>query len=549
VSEGKFQENEKAISRLKDLAKSDLIESIQVSLQSTTQLREQEQKGSFQQSFLFESTSFSEADIYGLETETFYDKKQKKGFAFAYVKKDKLISYFKSVIALGFSNNEQHFKNAASEIDAKNLEGALTDVFAIGDELKSIYKAQSILQAIGIGDNTILKKDKYLDDKNKRADVLSKILNNDQLSAKNLVTYFVNTINQNIIDKKKARIFIKSFQFRDYSLSSGLITTLPQLFSTEFSKADNITLVQDSTSADVQIKGNYDDAPDKVTMTISVKDKAKNIHKISSSVFVKSLETDQIEFLPQEIQKVRALKSLALSSDLKKITVKCNQQVNIPYKITTLVAADKKAKAPIVPISFSMNNHSRALSVIQTDESGDVTYNLVSVKSPVKYQKLIVSIDLPTLLSIDTLSIDYKKIKKEAVVPAIALNITVTGNVLYCSSKERNLGNELTTSYLREGVKDALSKTGFEFTTDITHADYILNIESNTRQGSSFDELYFSYLDASLSLIDQGEKKEVFTSQYADIKGAGTNYEGAGIKAYTAAVKKIEKDLSDYFNK
>ncbi len=159
VTEGKVQENEKTIGRLKDLAKSELIESIQVSIQSKSELKEQEKKNSFQQTYLFESTSFSEADIYGLETSTFYDKKQKRGFAFAFVKKEKLISYFKSVIALGFSNNEQRFKNISLNVDNGNLEGALVDVFAIGNELKSIYKAESILQAIGIGDNTILRKD------------------------------------------------------------------------------------------------------------------------------------------------------------------------------------------------------------------------------------------------------------------------------------------------------------------------------------------------------------------------------------------------------
>ena len=549
VTEGKVQENEKTISRLKDLAKSELIESIQVSIQSKSELKEEEKKNSFQQNYLFESSSFSEADIYGLETTTFYDKKQKRAFAFAFVKKEKLISYFKSVISLGFSNNEQRFKNISSKIDNGNLEGALSDVFAIGDELKSIYKAESILQAIGIGDNSILRKDQYLTDKNKRAEVLTTILNSSQLSAKNLVTYFVGSINQNVIDKKKAKVFVKSFRFQDYSLSSGLATALAQLFSTEFSKTENLTLVPDSASSDCILKGFYNDSPEKVTVNISVKDKSNSINKLSAAVSVKALQNDKIEFLPIEIQKMRLLNFITLTSDLKKITVKCNQVINTPYKIKASTSLESKSVVSNIPVSFLLNNQVRPLSVILANESGDVAYTIVSIKSPAKFQKLTASVDLATYINIDTVSTDFRKIKKEAHLPTAILNVTVTGNVLFCSSRELNLGNELTTSFLREGVKDALSKIGFAFTTDIAQADYVLKIESNTRKGSSFDDLFFSYLDASVTLIDQSQKKEVFSSQYAEIKGAGTNYEGAGIKAYSSGVKKIEKDLSDYFMK
>jgi hypothetical protein len=115
------------------------------------------------------------------------------------------------------------------------------------------------------------------------------------------------------------------------------------------------------------------------------------------------------------------------------------------------------------------------------------------------------------------------------------------------SSSELNIGQKLSTPYLQSGIVDVLTKAGFEFTENPAKADYNLTINSNTRVGSSYDGLYFSYLDASISLVDTKTKHEVFSNQYQDIKGAGGNFEGAGTKAYSIGVKKIKEDLVGFF--
>jgi len=548
-SDAKVPENEKILNRLRDLAKAEIVESIQVSIQSKSELKEEEKLKQFQQSYLFESSTFSEADIYGLETQTYYDKKQKRAYAFAFVKKEKLINYYKTVISIGLANTESNFKTISAKLTDKNLDDALTKALELGDDLQGVYKAQSVLLAIGVTGSNILRKEEYQQDRNKLEDTFTLILNNDQLSVKSLVSYFSGRINQNIIRKSKTKIFIKQFLFQDYTFANNISPLLIQLFSTELSKSENITLVRDSASADFTIFGNYTDTPEKITLTISVKNKAGGLNKLSGIVSVKSLARDGVAFLPTEITKARLAGTLHLNSNLHKITLKCNENVNSPYKIT--VSSPSKAKDVLsnIPIAFTLNNSKRPVSIVSTTEDSDAIYTIVSIRSPIKNQTLSASIDLASYLNVDTASTDYKKIKKETQLDKITLAITVTGNVLFCSTKELNLGRQLTSSYLREGVKDALIKKGFEFTTELTKADYLVQIESNTREGSTYDGLYFSYLDASVSLIDQSQKKEVFTTQYADIKGAGTNYEGAGIKAYALATKKIQVDLENHFSK
>ena len=99
LKEIKVTETEKGMARLKELAKSDLIESLHVSIQSKSELKEVETKNKYNQSFVFESSSFSEADIYGLEILTHYDKKNKSLYVFAFVSKEKLIRYNKTIIS------------------------------------------------------------------------------------------------------------------------------------------------------------------------------------------------------------------------------------------------------------------------------------------------------------------------------------------------------------------------------------------------------------------------------------------------------------------
>ncbi|HEV8514070.1 MAG TPA: hypothetical protein VGQ59_12375, partial [Cyclobacteriaceae bacterium] len=532
----------------RDLAKADIVESIQVSIQSKSELKEEEKKMQFQQSFFFESSAFSEADIYGLETQTYYDKKQKRAYAFAFVKKEKLINYYKTVISIGLSNTESNFKTISAKLADKNLNDALAKALEIGDELRGVYKAQSVLLAIGVNGSDILRKEEYQQDKNKLEDTFNLILNNDQLSIKGLAAYFSGSINQNIIRKSKSKIFIKQFLFQDYSFANDVSPLLIQLFSTELSKTENITLVRDSASADYTVFGNYTDTPEKVTLTISVKNKSGGLNKLSGALSVKSLLQDGVTFLPIEIRKARLAGTLHLKSDLHKLTVKCNENVNSQYKIK--ITDPSKANAlSNIPIAFTYNNSKSPASIISTTDNSEAIFTIVSIRSPIKNQILTASIDLAGYLNVDTASVDYKKIKKETPLDKTTLAITVTGNVLFCSTKELNLGKELTSPFLREGVKDVLTKKGFEFTTELTKADYMVQIESNTREGSTYDGLYFTYLDASVSLIDQSQKKEVFTSQYADIKGAGTNYEGAGIKAYSLATKKIQTDLENHFSK
>jgi len=86
------------LERLKKNATDELGNSVQVTVESVSTMNIIDATDDFFQSFKHSSTSFSKVDLIGMETETYYDKKKKTGFAFVYVKKNDLIVYYQNMI-------------------------------------------------------------------------------------------------------------------------------------------------------------------------------------------------------------------------------------------------------------------------------------------------------------------------------------------------------------------------------------------------------------------------------------------------------------------
>jgi hypothetical protein len=547
AAEAKALESPKLMDRLQTWAKSELIETIQVSIQSRTILNERERGEELQQSFFFESSSFSEADIFGLQTETYFDKKSRKAFAFAYVKKEKVIRYNKDAVTVGFTNTESHLANASAKVISDNLDAAIAEAFAAAESLREIKKAQLLLTALGERDELIQETTRFQKNQNALADLLNTILISDRLSLQNWVSYFSKNMNQNFLGQKQAKIFIKTFTFLGYSFTSPLSQALAQNFSNEISKLENLTLVADSIAADYMVSGTFHDEEENLKIDVSLVGKKGGIQQMSGEVPLASLRAHGIAYLPEVIQKCRVASAWQWVAERKVIEVRCNDVINYNYKIRP-TGGSKTGEN--IPVSFTLNGSLSTAATVVTDRNGEAAYTLVAVRSPAKHQVLTSQVDLARYLSIDTASVDFKQLRKETKLSVAVLKIEVIGgNVLYCSSREQNLGKELTSPYLLEGALDVLTKLGFEFTSTRAEADYVLDIEADTRAGSSFEELYFSYLDAAVSLTDQGKRKKVFSTQFKDIKGAGTNFEGAGIRAYSLGIKKIQDVLISYFNR
>jgi hypothetical protein len=109
--------------------------------------------------------------------------------------------------------------------------------------------------------------------------------------------------------------------------------------------------------------------------------------------------------------------------------------------------------------------------------------------------------------------------------------------IVYVKSSEKNFDRRV--QILEPKLKALLSQHGCSFTTDITKADWKLDITASTRKGREVDGIFFSYLDVTVSLTEERTGKEIYGNNFTDLKGGGLDYETAGRKAYDAGLKNI----------
>lgn len=548
-SEAKVQETEQVLRKLKNLAKSELIESIQVSIKSQSILKIEERKGNYNELFVSETVSLTEQDIVGLETLTYYDRKQKRASAFAFVKIQTLGDYYGAIISTRCEAIQQNLRDIQSRFDAGNLNGVIDGIAEIRSDLTKVAHAQSVLLALGMKDNNILKTEVFNSSQGLVAEFQFNAINDQRLTPENLIHFFAVSIKQKM-GLAQGKIKVEKFSYDHYQLYSPFSDFLTTLLSSEISALTNLSVA--SENVDYVISGTFREKANQVELEVTLKKAKKNevISSFQNSFPKQNVKAKQADLLPLQIKKRNALITMSLISKTSMLTVKCNEQIDAVYSVKVMVRNQDEWTSEVreLPVNFFLNS-SKNQTTLMADQDDRFEYVLHSVPSPKKVQFLNAQVDVPTYFGMDSTSLDYKRMMQNVVTPKTKLQLTVTGNVLLISSYEANIGKELSTSYLRAGIIDALTKIGFETTQSATKADYTITIRSDTRAGSSYEGLFFSYLDASVTLVNRVNEREVFSNQYRDVKAAGGSFEAAGVKAYSIGLKKIKEDLASFFTK
>jgi hypothetical protein len=143
------------MNRLKAAAKSELIENIQVSVQSLKEQYKSENDGSFSEEFVASTRTFADADINGLKIEYYYDNAAQMGYVFAYANKNEVQDYYKAKIAFLIKNIENTI-NSARQLEVDGNKGRARKMYEeISSPLKELSFAQSLLIAIGSDDESL----------------------------------------------------------------------------------------------------------------------------------------------------------------------------------------------------------------------------------------------------------------------------------------------------------------------------------------------------------------------------------------------------------
>ncbi len=142
----------RATERIKNAAQSNLLESIRVNMESNTRsaVAAENINGQYyeNESFLNATSKKSVAEIVGMKTESYYDKKAKTVYAFAYAKRDDVVAYHKNLISNNLSQAEGLLNTAQKLSAQKDKSAAREECTKALAGLGKINESQNLLLAV-----------------------------------------------------------------------------------------------------------------------------------------------------------------------------------------------------------------------------------------------------------------------------------------------------------------------------------------------------------------------------------------------------------------
>lgn len=211
------------LEKCKDNAKKSLVESVKVSIKSiTVSGTENLNTGNNAETFEYikhSSVSYSNIDVAGLVSETYYDKKKKTAYAFTYVKKTDLISYYKQKIKTGLQQLEQEYNFAYEAANAGQSQKALPKLLECLPRFREIEEGQSILAALGVFDEASIQSKNTLSLKAKIDKSINELNNSSKNNISDLAYFISNGLKMQKPDLQ-GTVSLSSFNYQDTKMGS-----------------------------------------------------------------------------------------------------------------------------------------------------------------------------------------------------------------------------------------------------------------------------------------------------------------------------------------
>lgn len=530
------------------MAKDKVIQSIQVEIETNNSLNISNKNGKSEEEFLSKSVSFSKANISGLTTQSYYDRKKKEVYAIATVNKKELAFYYRNIIKSGKEDIKQKLIEGRKYVKKGKKENALKSFYEAMPVLSNIDEARALLIAL----NRKMYADIDMDEINKlKLELINEI---DALLKPNDLNlsesaYFVAYGLFLQLGEIEGVLFMDKFTYENTGLSSDFSEKWNQEFSSALVNTGkyNVKVGKGNTSQTVAY-GNYWKEGELLKISASVTKNGKLIAVSKGSVPLSWVEKENIEYLPEQIKKMKALGGYQLSVKNTPGIIKLGMPLTVPLEIEVLNNSSmERVVVEGIPISLINTETGETLRTSLTNESGISICYLPSIQTENPVFRVDASIDLAEYLSIPQNSIYFAIASRQNPVMPISIDLVTEKPTIFIQSKELIQGKPMDILTLEPIVKETLAEKGYNFVDNKRDADFIIIINANTTTGSQYEGIYFAFLDINFSVVDVSNDEEVLKTHLDQIKGAGSNYTKAGKKAYMLGAAKLKESISNSF--
>jgi hypothetical protein len=184
----------------------------------------------------------------------------------------------------------------------------------------------------------------------------------------------------------------------------------------------------------------------------------------------------------------------------------------------------------------------------KTDNNGQAKVLLTKISSKDIEQTVGVQINLLAFAGPNPSEI-YSMVSSKIVTPKAEVLMRVQRPSVFITSAEKSLGIDKSSDQVSNKIKNFLANNGFEFTTNKSKADFIMDITANSEKGSVTGSLYITYVTAVIRVALAQNNKEIYATTLDRIKGYSLDYERSSQEAYNRSIEILEKEkLPDLLN-
>lgn len=537
----------KLMNKYESLARDNVVESILVSIESNNAMHISNVNGKTEEEFLSKSVSFSKATINGLRTERYYDKKKKLVYAIAYVNIKKLAYYYKDVLSNNVGELEQKLQTGQSFVEMDDKENALRTFYEGMPLLSETDEAQMLLIAL----NKKEEVDRYSQRIHNLRIELNEAINQLQESkALSLgeTAYFVAYGLFIQLKDLESVLVMDFFTYENTGLSSAFTRRWNDelsdaLLKTGLNKVSNISTAMGNAA---EVGGNYWTEGTALRVHARVMRNGDVLAVSEGSIPLSMLKQEGLDYLPPQLEKVRQLDNVSLIAINPKASFKIGKASKEALEVKVMETTNgSEIPLPNVQVSFIEKQSGKLLCKGRSDISGIASGFLPAIHYKQAVLEVEALVDVAEYANLDTTTLYYKMYQQRNNMLPARFELEAKHQTFYIESEELLIGNPMEIKTIEPVIKQYLADKGYYFTTIQEEADQTLRIKASTTTGTAYQGIYFAYIDANLSIVDQSSGEEVFKTHIDQIKGGGANYDKAGKKAFLLAAEKLKQQLTE----
>ena len=526
-------------------AREQVVQSIIVSIETNQALYTSDVNGKFNEEFLSKTVSISKATINGLRSDRYYDKKKKRVYGLAYVNKKELVFYYQNLVTAHLTELMQKLAEGRDFINMGDKENALRSFYEGMPLLSQIEEAQMLL--IALNKMSLVEKDmdevmNLRIELNREINVLqqSKELNMSESA------YFVAYGLYIQLKQIDGWISMAPFTYENTELSSQFTAKWHDDLADALVEAGNFKIKDLSSSTDqhYEVRGNYWQEGEELRIHARVTKNGELLAVSEGSIPKAWLEAEKIDFVPIQIKKIALLDDIELKAINAHQTEKRGKASSVPLEVQVLISQNGELKPfPNVPVIFVSKQNGNILCKGNSNENGVAQGFLPGLQSNATLVEIDARIDISAFADLDTNTALYALVEQQNKVLPAAFQINLERQFFYVESEELLGRSPMEINTIEPVIKQYFAGKGYHFTDIPADADYTIRIEASTTTGNIYQGIYFSFVDANLSIVDHSTGKEVFKTHIDQVKGGGSDFTKAGKKAYVSAAARLKEKI------